>query len=319
VSVQAPLFLLGLPVVGLLAVAYAARQAGGAARAAAWASPRMLPSVAPRRPGWRRHLPMAIFALALAVLVVALARPQASVAVDVERASVMLVTDRSGSMASTDVPPSRLQAALGAADAFLARVPKQVRVGAVAFNQDAVTLQRPTADRQAVRDKLRALVPHGGTATGDALAAALRALRLEPLVNGRRPPSAIVLISDGKSVRGGSPVVAAREARRLKVPIYTVALGTAQGTITVRTAGGGLQKRLVPPDPATLQQVASISGGEAFGAADATKLDAVYRRLGSQVSTEHRKREVTSAFAGGAIVLLLMGSGLSLHWFRRPV
>ncbi|MEA2306345.1 MAG: Ca-activated chloride channel [Solirubrobacteraceae bacterium] len=317
-SFQAPLFLLGLPLVALLAVAYAARQAGGAARAAAWASPRMLPSVAPRRPGWRRHVPMAIFALALAVLVVALARPQASVAVDVERASVVLVTDRSGSMAATDVAPTRLRAALGAADAFLRRVPKQVRVGAVAFNQDAATLQRPTTNRQAVRQKLAALVPSGGTATGDALAAALRAIRLEPTVGGKRPPSAIVLISDGKSVRGRSPLDAAREARRLKVPIYTVALGTPQGTITVRTANGTQQRR-VPPDPTTLQQVANLSGGQAFGAADATKLDAVYRRLGSQVSTEHQQREVTSAFAGGAIVLLLMGSGLSLHWFRRPV
>jgi Ca-activated chloride channel family protein len=318
VSFQAPLFLLGLPLVALLAVAYAARQAGGAARAAAWASPKMLPSVAPRRPGWRRHVPMAIFALALAVLVVALARPQASVAVDVERASVVLVTDRSGSMAATDVAPTRLRAALGAADAFLRRVPKQVRVGAVAFNQDAATLQRPTTNRQAVREKLGALVPSGGTATGDALAAALRSIRLEPTVGGKRPPSAIVLISDGKSVRGRSPVEVAREARRLKVPIYTIALGTPQGTITVRTAGGTQQRR-VPPDPMTMQQVANLSGGQAFGAADATKLDAVYRRLGSQVSTEHQQREVTSAFAGGAIVLLLMGSGLSLHWFRRPV
>jgi Ca-activated chloride channel homolog len=110
----------------------------------------------------------------------------------------------------------------------------------------------------------------------------------------------------------------AREARRLKVPVYTVALGTPEGTITVRTRGG-TEQRSVPPDPATLQQVARISGGEAFGAGDPASLDAVYRRLGSQVGTEHEEREVTSAFAGGAIVLLLVGSGLSLHWFRRPV
>jgi Ca-activated chloride channel homolog len=318
VSFQAPAFLLGLPIVALLAVAYAARQAGGQARVAAWASPRMLASVAPRRPGWRRHVPMALFGLALAVLVVALARPQASVAVEVERASVVLVTDRSGSMEATDVPPSRLAAALAAADTFLRRVPKQVRVGAVAFNQDAATLQRPTTDRQAVREKLAALVPSGGTATGDALAAALRAIRLEPVVNGRRPPAAIVLISDGASVRGRDPVVVARGAGRLKVPVYTVALGTPEGTITVRTRRG-TETRPVPPDPRTLQQVASVSGGRAFGAGDPASLDAVYRRLGSQVGTEHREREVTSAFAGGAIVLLLAGSGLSLHWFRRPV
>jgi Ca-activated chloride channel family protein len=249
---------------------------------------------------------------------VALARPQASVAVEVEHASVVLVTDRSGSMQSADVPPTRLQAALAAADTFLRRVPRQVRVGAVAFNQDAATLQRPTTDRDAVRQKLAALVPRGGTATGDALAAALRALALEPRIGGRRPPAAIVLISDGKSVRGRDPVTVARQARRLRIPVYTVALGTPQGTITVRTRSGP-QQRPVPPDPVTLQRVAGVSGGEAFGAGDPAKLDAVYRRLGSRVGTEHRRREVTSAFAGGAIVLLLVGSGLSLHWFRRPV
>ena len=156
----------------LLAVAYAARAGRRRRRAAAaWAAPADAGRRSRRgRPGWRRHVPMALFGLALAVLVVALARPQASVAVEVERASVVLVTDRSGSMEATDVPPSRLRAALAAADTFLRRVPKQVRVGAVAFNQHAATLQRPTTDRAGrAREARRARSRSGGTATGDAL------------------------------------------------------------------------------------------------------------------------------------------------------
>lgn len=147
------------------------------------------------------------------------------------------------------------------------------------------------------------MTPSGGTATGDALATSLAMIRSQ------KAPGAIVLLSDGKATHGQDPLPIAAEAKRLKIPIYTVALGTASGTLPNGDA--------VPPDVATLSQIAEQSGGQAFTADQASQLSAVYEKLGSEVATKHEEREVTSAFAGGAAILLLMGGGLSLRWFRR--
>ncbi|HEX2086251.1 MAG TPA: VWA domain-containing protein [Solirubrobacteraceae bacterium] len=276
----------------------------------------LVPAVAPRRPGWRRHWPMALYALGLAALVLAVAKPQRAVSVPVDRASVLLVTDRSGSMQAADVEPNRLVAARRAAEEFLDEVPERVRIGLLAFNQGYEVSQLPTSDRQAVRDALAAVTPKGGTATGDALTAALRVLRPDR-TDRRPPPAAIVLLSDGKSIKGRDPVEAAREARQLGVPIYTVALGTEEGTIRVVERGGGVRIERVPPDRETLQRIAEASGGEAFAVEDAERLEAVYERLGSQVATKKEKREVTTTFAGSALLLVLGGAALSLLWFGR--
>ncbi len=131
------------------------------------------------------------------------------------------------------------------------------------------------------------------------------------------PPAAIVLLSDGKSVRGRDPVAVAEDARRAHVPVYTVALGTASGTIETPSSRGGTTTRRVPPDPATLRRIAQRSGGRAFTAQDAEGLDAVFERLGSQVARERRPRELTAAVAGGALGLLAIGAALSLRWFGR--
>jgi Ca-activated chloride channel family protein len=316
-SFQQPLFLLGLLLLPLLAMAYAAHEQRRRAGAQAFATGPMLASVAPRRPGWRRHAPLAVYALALAALVVAMARPQTTIAVPVERASIMLTTDLSGSMQATDVAPNRLDAARSAASEFLAKVPRRIRVGLVAFNQNARTLQTPTTDRQAVRDALASIEPSGGTATGEALAVALANLERQRDDRRRMAPGAIVLLTDGASTRGRDPEEVARRARELRVPIYTVALGTPQGTIEAPTPGGGTQTRRVPPDPASLQRIAELSGGRFFEAADAATLSSVYQRLGSRVAQRDEEREVTAAFAGGALLFLAGGAVLSLHWFRR--
>lgn len=314
---EQPLFLAALVLVPLLALAYRAHERRRGARAEAFATGPMLASVAPRRPGWRRHAPLAVYALALAALVVALARPQTTVAVPVERASIMLTTDLSGSMQATDVAPNRLEAARVAASEFLSNVPARIRVGLVAFNQSANTLQTPTTDRQAVRDALASIEPAGGTATGDALAAALGNLERQRGADGRRAPGAIVLLTDGASTRGRDPDEMARRSRRLGIPIYTVALGTPEGTIEVTDPNGATRTEPVPPDPASLRRIAELSGGQFFEAADAKTLSAVYERLGSRVGRRTEDREVTSAFAGGALVLLAGGALMSLHWFRR--
>jgi Ca-activated chloride channel family protein len=257
--------------------------------------------------------------VALIVLIVALAKPQTTVAVPVERASIMLTTDYSGSMQSTDVAPSRLAAARAAAENFLKQVPPNVRVGLVAFNQSARLIESPSTDRDAVRNALSGLTPSGGTATGEALAVSLAALTRETDAAGVRAPSAIVLLSDGKSVKGRPPTLLAARAKRLKIPIYTVTLGTPTGTIRVTDSKGVTQTRAVPPDPVESQAVASLSGGKAYSAETAKDLSAVYEQLGSRIGTRDEKREITAAFSGGALALLAGGAALSLYWFRRLV
>jgi len=314
-----PLFLLALLLVPLAVVAYMGHERNRRTAAAAFAAPALLASVVPSAPGWRRHVPLVAYALALAVLILALAKPQRTVAVPVERASIMLTTDFSGSMQATDVPPTRLAAARAAANTFLDGVPAAVRVGLVAFNQSARLIESPTTDRAAVRDAIAALRPSGGTATGEALAVSIGALAQQTDAGGVRVPSAIILLSDGASVRGRPPQELAQRAKDLKIPIYTVTLGTPTGTIRVRRPNGTVATRPVPPDPTESREVADISGGRAYTADTATDLSDVYEALGSRIGYRDEQREITAAFSGGALVLLAAGALLSLLWFRRLV
>jgi Ca-activated chloride channel family protein len=319
VSFASPLALLGLLLLPAAALWYLQRQRERRRLADAFAAPALAASVTPRRPGWRRHVPMLVFAGALAVLVVAAARPRTTVAVPVERASIMLVTDVSGSMLATDVAPNRLTAARQAAERFVDKVPKQVNVGVMQFNQVPQVLQSPTPDRAVARDALGRLRASGGTATGDAVQTAVRVLGTTATNNGKRPPAAIVLLSDGASTRGADPVAAARAAAKQHIPVYTVALGTPGGTITVPRTSGGTATRRVPPDTQSLAQMASVSHGQSYKAADASRLSDVYKRLGSQLGRKRERREITSAFAGGALALVLVGAAMSLTWFGRLI
>jgi Ca-activated chloride channel family protein len=321
VSFAAPLVLVLLLAIPVLVVLYGAHQRDRRRAAAAFAAPVMAPSVAPNRPRWRMHVPMLAFLLAVAILILAAARPQKTVAVPVERASIMLITDVSGSMQATDVRPTRLVAARTAAKRFVAQVPKTVNVGVMALSSKPRVLASPTRDRVAIDQALDQLTARGGTGTGEAITAATNILRHAPGVNGKRPPSAIVLLSDGAATGKTDPVAAAQAARKLHIPIYTVALGTAQGTITVPRPGGqgGTETRPVPPDPQSLAEVATASGGKTFTAADTNKLSDVYKSLGSLLGTKNEKRQVTAGFAGGALVLLLLGAAMSLRWFGRLI
>jgi Ca-activated chloride channel family protein len=262
---------------------------------------------------------MLAFAVALALILVAAAKPQTTVAVPVEHASILLMTDVSGSMEAQDVRPSRLVAARRAATTFVDGVPKQVNVGVMAFNQTPTILQSPTTDRIAVKAALQRLQSSGGTATGNAVRAAVRILTATPGADGKPPPAAIVLLSDGKSTSGVAPLTAAQEAGRRHIPIYTVALGTASGTITVPRKSGGTETRQVPPDPETLRQMAAASGGQAYQAADAQRLSQVYERLGSQLGRKNEPRQISSLFAAAALALLLAGAALTLRWFGRLI
>ncbi|HEX4345821.1 MAG TPA: VWA domain-containing protein [Solirubrobacteraceae bacterium] len=231
----------------------------------------------------------------------------------------MLTTDYSGSMQATDVAPTRLAAARAAALRFLKEVPASVRVGLVSFNQTPRLVVSPTTDRSYVRSALDALKPSGGTATGEALAVSLTALGSETDSTGARVPGAIVLLSDGKSVRGRSPTVIAANAKKLKIPIYTVALGTPTGTIIAPGRNGVMETKPVPPDPSEMQAVAKISGGRAFSADNLEDLSSVYKLLGSKIGYRKQPRELTAAFSGGGMVLMVAGALMSLLWFRRLV
>jgi Ca-activated chloride channel homolog len=321
VSFAAPLVLVALAAIPVLIFLYGGVQRDRRRAARAFAAPALAASVTPRRPGWRRHAPMLVVLIAIAVLVLAAAKPQRSIAVPVERASIMLVTDVSGSMQATDVRPTRLEAARAAARRFVRAVPKGVNVGVMALSSKPRVLASPTRDRDAVNAALDQLTPRGGTGTGEAIQAATQILNRAQGVGGKRPPAAIVLISDGSSTGSVDPVAAAQAARKLHIPIYTVALGTAQGTITVPRPGGagGTETRNVPPDPQSLSEIARASGGKTYTAADASKLKDVYERLGSLLGTKKEKREITAGFAGGGLALLLLGAAMSLRWFGRLI
>jgi len=308
-SFQAPIFLLGLAVVPLALAALALARRRPARYVVRFPAMATLTSVVPRGGRWRRLVPPALLCLALAGLALALARPETTVAVPVEQASVVLVTDTSGSMNATDVAPSRLAAAKAAADRFLDRVPDQLRVGLVAFSDAPHTALRPTEDHEQVRAAVDRLVAEGGTATGDALAGALEA------VGGRgekSPPAAVILLSDGATQTGRDPAEVAREAAAAGVPVYTVALGTSGGRIE---ANG--QVIPVPPDPEALEEIAQLSGAASFAAEDAGALDEVYERLGSQIGTREERREISAGFAAAGLLLLGGAMAASVRWRGR--
>jgi len=212
-------------------------------------------------------------------------------------------------MNADDVSPTRLAAAQNAASRFLERVPKSLQTGLVAYADGPTTVVRPTQDHEEVKTTLNALQADGGTATGDALDAALTALGKR---DSKSPPAAIVLLSDGASKTGKDPAEVAKQAKALGVPIYTVALGTADGVVQL---GGQILN--VAPDPEALAQVAQISGGRAFTAEDSDALDSVYQTLGSRIGTKKEKKEISAGFAAAGLLLLGGAAFTSLRWRGR--
>ncbi|MCK9248261.1 MAG: VWA domain-containing protein [Solirubrobacteraceae bacterium] len=316
-SFAAPLLLLGLLLVPVAVVAYVVHDRRREARSPL-ARPALLPSVMPSVVGSRRHVAPALLLVAATLLLVGLARPQRTVAVPVERATVMLVTDRSGSMRAKDLQPDRIAAVKSAARRFLDAAPRDLRVGAIAFNHNVRLLAGPTTDHDRVADRIDRITARGSTAAGDALATALRSVRPRGDTDDG-PPAAIVLLSDGESVRGQDPVKVAERAKDAGVLIHTVALGTDEGTLESRRADGSTRVQQVPPDRETLQRIAEISGGTYSDAESNDALNAVYDRLGSEVTTVPGERELTAVALGGALVLILLGAGSSLALVGRPI
>ena len=313
-----PLMLLALLAVPLALGGYVLLERRRRRQAAAFANPALVPNLVGRSPGRLRHLPPALALLALAALATGLARPHAMISVKREEATVVLAMDTSRSMVATDVPPSRLAVAQRAVRRFLDSLPEGYRVGMVSFAQAASTVLPATSNRETAKRALAALRTGDGTALGEGIARAVQvAQRVRPEGN-RRPPAAILVLSDGAQMQGVlQPLQAAQRARALKIPVYTVAFGTAEGVVEVVDDNGFTQRVTVPPDPPTLREVSRVTGGRFYAAPDGARLNAVYEELGSRIGHEKKKREVTAGFAAGGAFLLLAAGAVSAFFFGR--
>ncbi len=342
-SLEWPGFLWALALIPAALLAYLFGQRRRTRYAVRFTNLDLLANVVSRTPGWRRHVPPALYLLALTGLLLSLARPQAVTLVPKEQATVMLVMDTSGSMNATDVAPSRLIAAEQAAALFVSELPAKFRVGVVAFSGTAQTLARPTTDRATVEDALASLHAEGPTAMGDAIERALEARQPTPpatappttaATNGtappaptptttpdlsKQPPTVILLLSDGSNTQGRTqPLDAARHARQLNVPVFTISLGTDTGMVDVPDESTGQLRRIpVPPDKFTLRRVAEATGGRFFTAPSSKDLKGIYHDLGSKIGFVREKQEVTVVFAAASLLFLVAGAGLALIWFSR--
>jgi Ca-activated chloride channel homolog len=320
-----PLALAGLIAIPILAGLYvlaARRRRRGAER---FANPALVPNLVSASPGWRRHVAPILALGALALLVVGVARPHVVRDVTRDEATIVLAIDTSRSMAATDVQPTRFAAAKQAALAFLDEVPDNYSVGIVAFSTSADPVLPPTTDREAARTALAELRLGSGTAIGTAITRSVDLARDRPDEQakpqaGGRSPAAVLLLSDGAQTAGDiRPGPAAQRARRLGVPVSTVALGTGNAVVEVPRPGGLKERVVVAPDVQTLRGIAQTTGGSFSEAPSAARLRSVYRELGTRLARDRKRVEVTSAFAAGGAVLLLVGSTLSSLWFRRAL
>jgi Ca-activated chloride channel family protein len=232
-----------------------------------------------------------------------------------EAATVMLVIDVSASMQATDVDPSRLEAAVDAADDFVKDLPNQMEVGLVAFDRSARVLATPTTDHQMVRRQLAGLELGPGTAAGDALAVALGAIQQAATANGDEDgTAAVVLLSDGVTTVGRPVEEAARIAADRGIPVSTIAFGTPQGVVQV--AGRIIP---VPADPDTMAQVAEITSGSFFEAESGAELSKVYEDISTRVGYDTEQREASGGVLAASTVLLMSALGLGLLWNGRLV
>ncbi len=308
-----PAYLAGLALLPLLAAAVVARQRRRRRYAVRFTAVPTLALAAGGGSSWRRHVPAALALAAIAALVMALAKPENTVAVPNGRGSVMMVTDHSLSMVATDVEPSRLGAARNAAHAFLDRLPKQVAVGIVAYSNAPDAVRAPSTDHSQAREVIDAEEADGATDTGDALQVAIDTLAPKG-AKSKGLPSSILLLSDGRTTIGRDPVGVARTAGKLHIPIYTISVGTSDALIPNPGFGPPLP---VPPDPETLRKIAQVSGGRAYNAEDEGELSSIYKSLSSQLGTKKVKHEVTYGFAIGGLALLLAAAAGSLRWTGR--
>ena len=309
-SFTSPGLLWTVALIPLLGIGYALLERRRRSAVEAFAAPAMRPNVAPAAPGWRRHLPVALLLGGMLALALAVARPRAEASVPRERATLVFALDASRSMEAADVAPSRLEAARRAALTFIGELPDRFQVGVVSFARTAQVLSHPTADRVALRRAFAAIETAPGTSIGDGLTEAL-GLRPPAPPGGRPAPLVVVLLSDGNNTGGQvRPRAAAEAARAERVRVFSISFGRASAD-----PSGGLSAR--PPNAAALSALAETTGGRFYSAPTGEALKEALRILGSDVAYVRATREVTAAFVGAGLVLLVSAGGLSALWFNR--
>ncbi|HEY8170213.1 MAG TPA: VWA domain-containing protein [Candidatus Limnocylindria bacterium] len=301
------LLLVPLALVGL----YLMRQRRRQAYVVRFTDPDLIDAVAPRRPGLRRHIVAAVYLAATCLIVIAAARPAMATEVANEP-TVVLAFDTSLSMEATDVTPSRIVAAREAAHRFIEVVPEGVRVGLVAFSQNARVVIPPTTSKVVLDRAIDRLTLGEGTAIGEAIYTSLDLLESDVPADAPDAGGSIVLMSDGDTTFGRPEGPAAREAERRGVKVSTVAFGTDQGSVVV----SGMTVP-VPVNHEALRDIAETTGGEVFEAESAEEIVSVFEDLGEGVGTRTEPREITDGLALAALVAAVMAAAGSLAWFAR--
>ena len=311
-SFQSPWLLLGLLAIPLLVGFYITSQQRRRAYAVRFTNLTLLNQVMGKGPGFRRHLPAILFIAGVAGLLFSMARPQATIRIPKGQTSVMLAVDVSGSMAATDVQPTRIEAAIAAGRTLIDKLPSNAQVGLVIFNAQAEVVAPLTTDKASVKDALGTLRPGGGTAIGSAIQVAVA--QLANIIDPNGPKSQnyamVVLLTDGTSNTGIDPSTAAGEAAQAKIPVHTIGIGARNQTTMV-------QGRVVDGvDEQALQQISSATGGHYYYAADEAQLSKIYSDLGSHIGWVTTKLDLTVPLLALGTIILVAGGLFSLRWFR---
>lgn len=280
----------------------------------------------------RRHIPPLFYLIALTILIIALARPEAVVGVPRIEGTVILAFDISASMAATDLEPTRLEAAKAAARAFVERQPPSVRIGLVAFSDTGLAVQVPTYNQDEILAAIRRLDPARGTSLGNGMLVSLSVVDAKPeetnyysnltpqptptptpVPAGTYTSGVIVLLTDGENTEEPDPMEAAQIAADRGVRIYTIGIGSAAGTV-LNIEGFNVFTQLNEP---LLQAIAQLTNGVYFNAQSEDELLAIYDNLDREFVVRPEPMEITPIFAGVSILTLLIGGALSLFWFGR--
>lgn len=333
---QWPVMLWVLLLIPALVVLYILAQRRRQRYAVRYASLSLVREALGRGPGWRRHVPPALFLLGVTAMLFALSRPTSVVTLPNQEGTVILTMDVSGSMRADDLKPDRLTAAKVAARAFVEKQPQGVKLGVVSFSDSAFLVQAPTSDKEAVIAAINRLNTQRGTAIGSALLTSLDALFEDASIEGTAPyspnqptptplptptpmpkgvyePALIVLLTDGESNRGPRPLEVVERVAARGVRVYTIGVGSLEGTV-LRTGGRAMRVRL---DEDTLKAVAQATDGTYFNASTESDLRAIYENLSTQLVFRKQETEITALFTGAAAVLSLLAGALSLLWFNR--
>ena len=323
-----------LVLVPALVMAYILAQRRRRKYALRYASLSLVKEALGRGPGIRRHIPPVLFLMGMATMIFAVARPVASVMLPSQQGTVILTVDVSGSMRAEDLQPNRIEAAKSAALAFVEKQPRNVRIGVVSFSNNASVVQAPTTDREALVAAINRLAIQRATAIGSGILTSMEAIFEEPgpratpasrdplslseptptataVARGAYAPAVVVLLSDGVSNAGPPPLQAAKQASDRGVRVYTVGLGSPEGTV-LSFSGRSIRVRL---DEETLKRIAEETDATYYKAGSETDLREIYESLSTQVVFRAEQTELTAGFTGAATALMLLAGALSLLWF----